>query len=287
MDRRDEADAGEATAAPTGSGELPARGDAAGATSVGAGDSNGDGGPGGSSGAPARERRRLFGDVVARATRRRIARRLLAAADAERERIERDIHDGVQQRLTALRIRLALAAERFDARGDAEASDSLTGFGSDVDQIIQELRDITHGIYPRLLTSTGLSAALAAATGHHTAHPVTVRTNGVRRCRPEVEAAIYFSCLAAIDNAAKHAGSAKVSVELLHTESALRFTVSDSGVGFDLSRPPNGYGLAHMRARISAVGGELTVDSTPAHGTRIRGTVPDPWLDAPPTGRRS
>jgi len=227
----------------------------------------------------------LFPKIVSLATRQRLARRLAATGDAERERIEQDIHDGLQQRLTALRMRLALAAERFQASGDVEASAALEGFGRDVDEAVDELRELARGIYPALLTSSGLSAALTT-TALHAAQRITVQASGVRRCRPGIETAVYFSCLAAIDNAAKHAGPAHVSVKLLGTGDELRFTVCDSGPGFDMNRTRTGGGIANMRDRISAVGGTLTIDSTPAHGTRVQGSVPDPWPDATPNGGR-
>jgi signal transduction histidine kinase len=208
-------------------------------------------------------------------SRRRRTARLLAAGDAERERIERDLHDGVQQQLTALRIRLSLAAERFAERGETEAGAALQGFSDDVDQVIDEVLNLARGIYPVVLTSDGLPAALVSA-GVHSARPVTVRADGVRRCRPEVEVAVYFTCLAALDNAAKHAGEVSVSVDIEDGGDALQFTVCDSGAGFDPARMQVGSGIANMRERIAAVGGTLTIDSAPAHGTRVHGSVPDP-----------
>jgi signal transduction histidine kinase len=98
----------------------------------------------------------------------------------------------------------------------------------------------------------------------------------VRRCRPEVEIAVYFACLAALDNAAKHAGPVPVSVDLSDTGRALDFTVCDSGAGFDPAATQVGAGIANMRDRIAAVGGTLAVDSAPARGTRVHGSVPDP-----------
>jgi signal transduction histidine kinase len=200
-----------------------------------------------------------------------VARRLVAAADAERERIEQDLHDGVQQQLTGLRIRLALAAESFRARGDTEASVALEGFGDDVEHAINDVRDLAHGVYPALLTSNGLSAALTSAA-RRAAPGATVHARNLRRCRREVEAAVYFSCLAALDNAAKHAGAGQVSILLTGTGDA----------GFDLSRTRAGGGIAHMRDRLAAIGGTLTIDSAPARGTRVSGHVPDPWLDRNP-----
>jgi signal transduction histidine kinase len=207
--------------------------------------------------------------------RRRTTRDVLAAGDAERERLAQDLHDGAQQHLTALRVGLTLAADRFGERGETEASAVLQGFGDDVDHLIDELRDLAHGIYPALLTFGGLVPALRSA-GVRSGRAVTVHASGVRRCRPEVEVAVYFSCLAALDNTAKHAGPVPVSVDLSDTGGALQFTVCDSGAGFDPARTPVGAGIANMRDRIAAVGGTLAVDSAPARGTRVHGSVPDP-----------
>lgn len=239
---------------------------------------NGVSGP---SGGPGVDNSTRFLARVSRAARPRMARRLVAAADAERERIEHDLHDGLQQHLTGLRIRLALAAERFRAQGDTEASAALEGFGDDVESAIGEVRDLAQGVYPALLSSKGLSAALASA-GRRAAPGVTVHGHSLRRCRQEVETAVYFACLAALDNAAKHAGDGPVSIYLTDTGDGLRFVVCDSGAGFDPSRTRAGSGIAHMRDRLAAIGGTLTVDAAPAQGTRVSGYVPNPWLDPTP-----
>lgn len=212
-----------------------------------------------------------------------LTRRVLAAGEADRQRIERDVHDGVQQRLTGLRIRLALAAESFQERGDTNASTALNGFGEEVQQAIEDVRALARGVYPLMLASEGLGAALASAS-RHAADPITVSARGIRRCRPEVENAVYFTCLAALDNAAKHAGPAEVSMRAWETAQALHFTVTDTGRGFDPNGKPSGTGLSNMHDRIAAVGGTLTVDSRPSHGTRLHGSVPNPWPDAA-TGR--
>jgi signal transduction histidine kinase len=218
-----------------------------------------------------RSRVRLF----VQSWRRRTIRDVLAAGDAERERLAQDLHDGVQQHLTALRIRLGVAADRFGERGEAEASAALREFGDGVDHLIDEVRDLAHGIYPAVLTSFGLAAALVSA-GRRSGRPVTVQASSVRRCRPEVEIAVYFACLAALDNAAKHAGEVPVSVDLSDTGGALDFTICDSGAGFDPAKTQVGSGIANMRDRIAAVGGTLAVDSAPGRGTRVHGSVPDP-----------
>jgi len=213
-----------------------------------------------------------------------LARRVLAVGDADRQRIEQDLHDGVQQRLTGLRIRLALAAESFQDRGDTDASAALNGFGEEVQQAIEEVRAVARGVYPLMLASEGLSAALVSAS-RYSAQPVTVSARGIRRCRPEVESAVYFTCLAAIDNAAKHAGPAEVYLRAWETAQALHFTIGDTGCGFDPNGIPSGAGLNNMHDRVAAVGGTLTVDSRPSQGTRVHGTVPDPWPGAT-AGRR-
>ena len=208
-----------------------------------------------------------------------LASRVIAVGDADRQRIERDLHDGVQQRLTGLRIRIALAAEGFKQRGDRDASEALNRFGDEVEQAIEEVRAFARGVYPQLLASEGLRVALVSAS-RYAAVPITVSARGIRRCRPEVESAVYFTCLAAIDNAAKHAGPAQVSVRAWDTAQALHFTVSDTGCGFDRNGAPSGAGLSNMHDRIAAVGGTLVVDSRPSHGTRLDGSVPDPWPSA-------
>jgi signal transduction histidine kinase len=225
--------------------------------------------------------RRVFFRPFARVLPSRLARRLLTAGDADRQRIERDLHDGVQQRLSALRIRLAIAADAFYGRGETDAGDVLGRFGVEVEVVIDEVRAFAHGVYPELLASNGLSAALKSA-GRRTGGQVSVSTEGLRRCRPEVENAVYFTCLAAMDNAARHAGPARVSVRAWDTTQALRFDVCDTGCGFDLSRASGGAGLGNMRDRIAALGGTLTLESSPMHGTSVHGSVPHPWPDIRP-----
>jgi signal transduction histidine kinase len=230
------------------------------------------------------QRRGALLESVSRVLPSGLARRVLSAGDADRQRIERDLHDGLQQRLTGLRIRLALAADGFQERGDADASAALDGFGEEVEQAIEEVRAFARGVYPLILASEGLGAALVSAS-RYAARPVTVSARGIRRCRPEVESAVYFTCLAAIDNAAKHAGPAEVSVCAWDTAQAVYFTVCDTGFGFDRNGTPSGAGLSNMHDRIAAVGGTLAVDSRPSHGTRVHGSVPDPWPGAA-AGRR-
>ena len=152
----------------------------------------------------------------------------------------------------------------------------MNGFGEEVEQAIEEVRAFARGVYPLLLASEGLGAALVSAS-RYAAAPITVSARGIRRCRPEVESAVYFTCLAAIDNAAKHAGPAEVYVRAWDAARALHFAVGDTGRGFDPNRTPSGVGLSNMHDRIAAVGGTLVVESRPSHGTRLHGSFPDPW----------
>jgi signal transduction histidine kinase len=194
------------------------------------------------------------------------------AGDATRERLSQDLHDGVQQRLTALRIRVAIAGQSFETRDDNAASQVLDEIGDQVDQAIDEVRAFAHGVYPALLTSSGLRAALASV-GRRSPGSVTIQVSDVGRYSSDIEIAVYFSCLAALDNAAKHAGSAAVTVRVWDRADVLHFRISDTGQGFDVLLTPAGAGITNMHDRIHAVGGRLTIDST-SQGTVVEGSVP-------------
>jgi signal transduction histidine kinase len=206
---------------------------------------------------------------------RDVRKRLVAAEVAAREQIERDLHDGAQQRLTGLMIQLGVAAEGFRERGNDEFGLVLDGFGKQVQQAIDELRELAHGIYPPLLSHQGLIPALTAA-GRHTRQAVSVRANDVGRYPPEVESAVYFSCLAAMHNAVKHAGAGEVAVHVWETAGTLRFSVSDTGRGFDPQRTRSGAGITNIRDRLTSVGGSVTIASAPSQGTQVIGAIPLP-----------
>jgi signal transduction histidine kinase len=204
--------------------------------------------------------------------------RIMAAADGERRRIERDLHDGAQQRLVALRITLELADEavRTDpARGAA----LLEGVGAEVDSVLDEVRSLARGIYPSLLEDRGLGEALRAAA-LRAPLPASVAADGVRRCSPEIENAVYFVCLEAMQNAGKHASDASRLAVSISAGDDLRFEVTDDGPGFARDEISPGVGMANMRDRVAAVGGELTVDSAPGEGTCVSGRVPLPFRAA-------
>jgi signal transduction histidine kinase len=200
--------------------------------------------------------------------------RVVAAGDAERRRIERDLHDGAQQHLVALAVTVRLARQLADRDPD-QAKNVLDQLGSDLQETVQEVRNLAHGIFPPLLMDQGLPAALEAAAAR-AALPTTVDAAGIGRRSQELEAAVYFCCLEALQNAGKHAGDgAHATIRLREEEGKLLFEVADDGPGFDLaSRAVKGHGFVNMSDRIGAIGGTLTVDSASGEGTRISGSVP-------------
>jgi signal transduction histidine kinase len=199
--------------------------------------------------------------------------RLVAAADAERRRIERNLHDGAQQHLVALSVKVRLL-EQFAERDPARARSLMNQLQEDVGSAIEELRSLAHGIYPPLLSSAGLGVAMSAAC-RRAPLPASLAADGVGRYAPEIEAAVYFCCLEAMQNAAKHAGAgATARVRIWEEAGGLLFEVSDDGAGFVTNGLADGAGLTNMRDRLGAVGGVLRVESDRAHGTRIQGVVP-------------
>jgi signal transduction histidine kinase len=199
--------------------------------------------------------------------------RLVTVADSERRRIERDLHDGAQQRLVAIQIHLALLREQLEDEAPERAV-ALRGIEDDVELATEEVRALAHGIYPPLLTERGLAEALRAAA--RTAPlPTTVRVGAVGRYGPQVESTVYFTCMEALQNAAKHAdGASGVTIDV-SDDGRLRFAVCDDGAGFALAEHPReGSGLANLHDRLAAVGGEIVIESVPGSGTRVAGAIP-------------
>ena len=197
--------------------------------------------------------------------------RLVRAADDERRRLERDLHDGVQQQLVSMRIRLGLAAD--NDRLDDSTRQDLERLEHAVDETLGEVREIGHGLYPPVLTQMGLAGALARVRSHVTAD-MSIRAAGVSRYASDVESAVYYCCREAIQNAVKHAGpDVRVSVALREVPGGLGFEVTDDGPGF---RPEisAGTGLQNMHDRMGALGGDLRIDSEPGRGTVVTGFVP-------------
>ena len=199
--------------------------------------------------------------------------RVVAAADAERRRIERDLHDGAQQHLVGLIVNLRLARELADS-DPAGAQAVLADMTGEVQIALDDFRDLARGIYPPLLAERGLVDGLRAALPRV---PIKVRLEptGIGRYPPEVEATVYFCCLEALQNAGKYAGAgAKARLHLWEEEGGLRFEVADDGAGFDARAPARGAGLTNMEDRVGALGGHLSVHSSPGDGTRVGGVVP-------------
>ena len=199
-------------------------------------------------------------------------RRIVTAQDERARKLERDIHDGVQQQLVALAVKLRLADQLID-RDPARAHGSLEALQADAGQALDDLRDLARGIYPPLLADRGLGAALEAQA-RKAAVPTTVTAADLGRFPSDVEAAVYFCALEGLNNAAKYADATAVTVTLARTDGHLTFTVADDGAGFDPDVTAYGTGLRGMADRVEAIGGTLTVDAAPGRGVRIEGRLP-------------
>ena len=188
--------------------------------------------------------------------------RLVTAQDEARRRLERNIHDGAQQDLVALGIKLRLAGMTVD-EDPAEAKEMLGELQADAAGALTNLRDLARGIYPPLLADLGLAAALDAQAGKSPV-PVTVEADGIGRFGEATEAAVYFCCLEALQNIAKYAGASSARICLRAENGTLRFTVSDDGVGYDARHTPLGSGQRNMADRLAALGGRLRSGPPPA-----------------------
>jgi signal transduction histidine kinase len=186
--------------------------------------------------------------------------------------VERNLHDGAQQRLVAMAVTLRLARDIVtdDPPATAEMLDQLA---EDVKDTIRELRELAHGIYPPLLADSGLGEAMRAA-GNRSPLPVAVAAAGIGRYTPEIEAAVYFCCLEALQNAAKHAPKAHVDLRVWEESGGLLFSVSDDGPGFDPVRARAGHGFVNMADRLGAIGGTVRWESHPGQGAQVLGSIP-------------
>jgi signal transduction histidine kinase len=198
-------------------------------------------------------------------------KRLVTVGALERRKIERDLHDSAQQQLVAVRIQLELARERANHNGDIDAQ--LAEIADELDRALDELRALSQGIYPPLLEEEGLASALKQAL-RRVAIPVRAELNDVGRLPEEVETAVYFCCLEALQNSAKHGGGdVTVSIQLWKEPHLVRFAIVDDGTGFVPSRHHNGTGLTNMSDRLGAIGGTISIRSAPGRGTYIDGAV--------------
>jgi signal transduction histidine kinase len=215
----------------------------------------------------------LSTDLQARVEELRASRqRLVSAQDQERRRLERNLHDGAQQHIVAMKVKLGLA-EMLLGRDPERAKSTLEQLKADADDALETLRDLARGIYPPLLAEKGLPAALGAQVRKATL-PVTVETDAIGRYSQDTEAAVYFCTLEALQNIQKYAGASSASVRLCEDEGQLRVEVIDDGRGFDVASTKRGNGLTNMEDRLNALGGTLDIASTPGRGTVLRATLP-------------
>jgi len=215
----------------------------------------------------------LTADLMARLEDLRQSRqRLVRAQDEARRRLERNIHDGAQQQLVALKVKLSLA-ERLIDRDPAKLRQALAQLKEETDEAVQSLRELARGIYPPLLAEGGLFVALQAQA-RKVSVPVTVEAGEVNRYPPETESAVYFCCLEALQNIAKSADASCARIRLVASDGVLGFSIEDDGKGFDPKRARHGSGLQNMTDRIEALGGKLVIHSAPGKGTTVVGEVP-------------
>ena len=197
--------------------------------------------------------------------------RIVEAGSIERRRLERDLHDSTQQRLLALRIHLGLASEQLERPEDRA---KFEGLGADLEVAIEDLRNVARGLYPQLLSRYGVGQALASVTDGG-ALPVDIRDAGLTRQTEGVELTVYFCCLEALQNAAKHAGPGASAVVVLGQDrDGVHFSVEDDGVGFDPGDVERAGGLTNLADRAAAAGGVLRIESAPGRGTRVIGRIP-------------
>jgi signal transduction histidine kinase len=197
--------------------------------------------------------------------------RLVRAADDERRKFERNLHDSVQQQLISIKLRLEIEAEEGDL--SESSRERLVEITQSVEAALAEVREVAHGLYPPLLAASGLPTALRRFRGHTAAAP-EIEAVGVGRYAPDIESAVYYCCLEAIQNATKHGGrGVHVSIALAEEDGHLTFRVVDDGTGFTVGEVA-GRGLQNMEDRLGALGGQLTIATAPGRGTTISGRVP-------------
>jgi signal transduction histidine kinase len=199
-------------------------------------------------------------------------RRLVAAQDHERRKLERNIHDGAQQQLVALAVKARLARQ-FVARDPTKTEEMLGQIEAETQTALDDLRDLARGIYPPLLADKGLGSALDAQA-RKAPFPVRVDADGVGRLPQDVEAAVYFSCLEALQNVAKYAAASEAMITITRSPTLLSFAVTDDGRGFEPTGVGSGGGLEGLGDRLAAIGGTFDLRTAPGAGTTISGTVP-------------
>jgi signal transduction histidine kinase len=199
-------------------------------------------------------------------------RRIVSAQDERARSLERNIHDGAQQQLVALTVKLRLA-EQLTERDPAGVRELLRTLQVEATAALEDLRDLARGIYPPLLADQGLGAALHAQA-RKSIVPVALEIEEIGRYSQEIESAIYFSCLEALQNVAKYASASLVTIALARADGHLSFSVADDGVGFDTGSTTQGSGLRGIEDRLDALGGTVRIESSMGAGTTVGGSVP-------------
>jgi signal transduction histidine kinase len=201
------------------------------------------------------------------------------AQDEERRRLERNLHDGAQQNLVALKIKLGLV-ETLAEKNPEKAKELIAQLKADADETMETLRDLARGIYPPLLADKGLLAALEAQARKATL-PVEVVADAIGRYPREIESAVYFCVLEALQNVQKYASATKAAIRLSVQDGNLGFEVEDDGRGFDPAQTKRGSGTTNMADRLDAIAGRLSVHSKIGAGTVVRGDVVTSGLRSP------
>ncbi len=198
--------------------------------------------------------------------------RLVQAQDEERRRLERNLHDGAQQHLVAIKVKLGLA-QILVAKTPEQARATVAALKVDADEALETLRALARGIYPPLLADKGLVVALESQS-RKVSVPVTVDADAMQRYTQEVEATVYFCVLEALQNVQKYARASRAIVTLRDEGGTLTFQVHDDGAGFDPSTVAKGAGLTNMSDRVDALDGSVEISSHPGAGTTVRGQLP-------------
>jgi signal transduction histidine kinase len=205
--------------------------------------------------------------------------RLVTAQDERAKQLERNLHDGAQQQIVALTVKLRLLGQLMD-RDVEKAKSMASDLQADATDALEQLRDLARGIYPPLLADQGLVAALEAQA-RKASVPTEVRSDGIGRYPQDIEAAVYFCVLEALNNVAKYAEATRAEVSLAQDDGHLRFAVIDDGTGFDTAETSYGTGVQGMADRLDAIGGALQVVSRKGGGTTIEGRIPTPTSSEP------
>ena len=216
-------------------------------------------------------------DTIARQAEelRESSQRIVAAQDGERHRLARDLHDGLQQQLVVLRMQIGMLEDGGPAGDGGEGTEAFARLGQQLDEVIQQLREVTHNLYPSILLDRGLAAALYSYVGRL---PVSTRLRcepeEFPRISPELESGAYFLICEAVTNALKHAGASTIELGLTLRDGWLQVSIAEDGRGFVVGDGQGGGGLLHMEDRVRSFGGVLEITSAPGQGTRVVASFP-------------